>query len=335
MNSKETAILGLAIPHFAPETIKKIAIIRRNGYGDLLCATPAITLLKKQYPKAEITLFVDQRNSALLPYLSCYDRAVIFKAGGNKYLKVLGKAWKYRHEKFDLAISAKPTSMKLVNLFLTLLGAKYQIAASNGEWHTRWISHPQQSLPREIKRHQALKCLQLLHPALEAIPELLIPKIHLNDKLPSELNDIPKRYIVSSVSNNRISNRLPPERHARLLNQFCIKHDLAAVISGVPNDRSLADAVMAGLDCPKICIISDSLHTLLHLLSRCTLAFSADGGFMHLTAAFDKPQLILFTTTNTVEWAPLTNKAICLSTPSGLSDLEDSIILKALEDLLS
>lgn len=322
------------IPYLKTEKIKKIAVIRRNGYGDLLCAVPSIMALKKQYPNAEITLFVDQRNSALLPYLSCYDHAVVFKPKGNKYLKMLRTAWKYRHENFDLVFSAKPDPMKLVNLFLAALGAKYQIAPSNGEWHSRWISHPQQTLTKEIERHQALKCLQLLYPDIESIPDTLCPKIRLNGDLPSELTHLPERYILTSVSNNRVANRLPPERHSSLMNQFCTKHNLTAVISGVPQDRALADAVMAGLSCPAICVVSESLNTLLHLISRCTLAFSADGGFMHMTAALDRPQLILFATTSVIEWAPLTDKAICLSSPSGLQNIEDSTILKALEELL-
>ncbi len=323
--------LAHTLTETAPEEIKKIAVIRRNGYGDLLCAIPAITALRQLCPQAEITLFADTRNAALLPYLSCYDRAVIFKTGVNKYLEVLGTAWKYRREKFDLAFSPKPTSMKLLNLFLSLLGSKVQLAASNEKWHTRWLSHPQPALPLHIKRHQALKCLQLLHPNLGQIPPTLWPKITLSGNLP-ELSHLPSRYIVSSVSNNRAQNRLPTERHAKLLNEFCLRHDLTAVISGLPHDRDRVDAVMAELRCPSIAIVSESLHTLLHLLSRCTIAFSADGGFMHLVASLDRPQTVLFNTTLPTEWAPLSNKATCLHSPTGLNNICDTAIQTALEN---
>lgn len=315
----------------APEEVKKIAVIRRNGYGDLLCAVPAITALKQLCPQAEISLFADARNSALLPYLSCYDRAIIFKSGGNKYLKVLGTAWKYRRKKFDLAFSPKPTSMKLLNLFLSLLGAKVQLAATDDKWHSRWISHPQPILSPATKRHQALKCLQLIYPEMQEIPEHLYPRITLTGEL-AELSHLPDRYIVSSVSNNRLQNRLSPERQASLLNQFCQRHDLTAVISALPQDRTRAEAVMAELQCRSACVVSESLHTLLHLLSRCTIAFSADGGFMHLAASVDCAQVALFNAASPIEWAPLSPKAICLHNPITLDSLTDSSILAALDE---
>lgn len=312
--------------------VRKIAVIRRNGFGDLLCAVPTMNYLKQHYPDAELTLFADTRNSALLPYLSCYDRAVIFKPG-NKYVEVLTTAWKHRKDQFDLAISIKPTEMKLINFFLTALGAKYQYAASAGSWHSRWLSHPQPVLPHEVKLHQAIKCLQLVCPEMTEVPPSLRPKIHLATQ-PGELAHLPKRYFVTTVSNNRPHNRLPPERHARLLNTFCSRHEIPVVISCLPQDKAQADAVMAYLRCPAYLIASESLNTLLHLLGNCTLALSADGGFMHMVAAVDRPQVVLFANTLTEEWAPLSDKCTCLRSPSGLVDISDQQILAALADRL-
>jgi len=49
--------------------MKKIAVVRRNGLGDLLCAFPLINYFQKYQPDAQITLFVDKRNAPLIPYL--------------------------------------------------------------------------------------------------------------------------------------------------------------------------------------------------------------------------------------------------------------------------
>lgn len=40
-----------------------IAIIRRNGLGDLLCTVPLVHYLKETFPDASQTLFVDARNA--------------------------------------------------------------------------------------------------------------------------------------------------------------------------------------------------------------------------------------------------------------------------------
>ncbi|KMJ43692.1 hypothetical protein AB204_18180, partial [Xenorhabdus khoisanae] len=50
----------------------KIAILRRNGLGDLICTQPLIKFLQKKHPNSEISLFIDAENTELAHYL-CHD----------------------------------------------------------------------------------------------------------------------------------------------------------------------------------------------------------------------------------------------------------------------
>lgn len=101
----------------------KIAILRRNGLGDLICTQPLIKYLQYTFPIAEIHLFLESNNNELADYL-CPEITTHIIPKGNKYITTLGTALKWRKLHFDIAISAKPTPMKLNNLFLWLLGAK-------------------------------------------------------------------------------------------------------------------------------------------------------------------------------------------------------------------
>ncbi|HUD00889.1 MAG TPA: glycosyltransferase family 9 protein, partial [Rhabdochlamydiaceae bacterium] len=59
-----------------------------------------------------------------------------------------------------------------------------------------------------------------------------------------------------------------------------------------------------------------------------------DGGIMHLAAALDKPQVVLFGGTKIWEWAPLSEKAVCLSDPHNVNFIPEEIIQQALEKIL-
>ena len=66
----------------------KVAIIRRNGLGDLLTALPLLSYIKEHFPDWSITLFVEERNAPLCPFLSPLAEIVVLKSKGKKYLNV-------------------------------------------------------------------------------------------------------------------------------------------------------------------------------------------------------------------------------------------------------
>ncbi|RAX13680.1 glycosyltransferase family 9 protein [Photorhabdus bodei] len=104
----------------------KIAILHRNGLGDLICTQPLIKYLQYKFPIAEIHLFIESNNKALADYL-CPEVTTHIIPRGNKYITTLGTALKWRKLHFEIAISAKPTPMKLNNLFSWLLGTQKRL----------------------------------------------------------------------------------------------------------------------------------------------------------------------------------------------------------------
>ncbi|CAM3889273.1 glycosyltransferase family 9 protein [Xenorhabdus thuongxuanensis] len=141
----------------------KIAILRRNGFGDLICTQPLIKFLQKRYPNSEISLFIDSGNAELAYYL-CPEINICIIPKGNKYPAIIKTALAFRRKKFDIAISTKPTPMKLNNLFLWLLGAKKRYAVvTNKHWHTKLINYPVNQ-EQVNGYHQALKVLRIFSP---------------------------------------------------------------------------------------------------------------------------------------------------------------------------
>jgi heptosyltransferase III len=55
---------------------------------------------------------------------------------------------------------------------------------------------------------------------------------------------------------------------------------------------------------------------------------------MHLAAALDKPQVVLFGPTRIADWAPLSDRAVCLYYPGDVNQIPQQEIITALESIL-
>ena len=303
---------------------KRIGIIRRNGLGDLLCVMPLVLLCKERYPGCHITLFVDERGAPLTPYLPV-DGVVVMVASSNKYLSLVGTLWKERRRKFDLLISAKPSPMKLVNLFLYFLSAKERIAYVDDAWHSKLINAPRVYFPGE-ERHQMVKSLRLLDPTLESVPTHLIPRLNVE---PGYVFSEPTLFI--SVSNHRLGSALDIDKMQRLINRLTKR--FRVIINCIPRDVKRAELLAEGLKIPSQVIATETFDQLMSLLASVDGCFIGDGGIMHLAAALNKPQVVLFGGTKIWEWEPLSDQAICLSDPHNVNFISEEKIQEALEKL--
>ena len=303
----------------------KIAIVRRNGLGDLLAVMPLVALCKEKYPGCHITLFVDQRNAPLLPYLNGFDAAEIIVASKNKYISLIKTLWKQRRKRFDWVISGRPAPMRWVNLFLTCLQARRRRAVIKSGWDAKWIDEP---LHYDVaaQRHQMVKCLRLLDENIEEVPERFLPKI-----------DVQKKYafrgktVLVSVTNTRVGSQLEPEAIARHLNRMAVQ----VILNCEPKDLAKAQAVGQLLIVEHQIIPTENFDDFMGLLASVDASWTGDGGIMHLMAAMDKPQLVLFGRTPLWEWAPLSEKAICIWHPENVNLIPEHEIEQGLKRLLN
>jgi ADP-heptose:LPS heptosyltransferase len=307
---------------------QQIGIVRRNGLGDLLCVLPLVNLCKQRFPGCQVTLFVDGRGAPLLPYLEGVDQTVVIPSSTNKYAALLKTAWAHRNKKFDLLISAKPSPMKLLNLFLYALKGKKRIAYVDEAWHSRLINQPRAYDPREEK-HQMVKSLRLLDPSFETVPPELRPRLKVTPSFQFE-----ERAILVSVTNNRLGSTLDADKTQRLLNRAYEKSPFKVVINCEPADRARAHLLAEGLKMKTEIIPTPSFDMFISLIASVDAFFIGDGGIMHLAAALDKPQVVLFGGTKIWEWGPLSEKAICLSDSHNVNFIPEEIIQQALEKIL-
>lgn len=312
------------------DTIQRIAILRRNGLGDVLCSLPLALRCKELMPQAKITLFVEKNAFCLAPYLEGIDEVALIPSGSNKYMNIAKLAWQRRKETFDLAISAKTTPMKLMNLSLCALKATYRTAYVQNRWHDVLINCPRRYI-RQNPFHQALQAIHLIDPKMQELPRRLYPLLRSVDSQ----RLFAKKTVLISVSNNRTGSILPPQRLAYFLNNLASEASFAVAISALPKDVAKAQEIASLLTMEHKLFITKQFPHFLSLLNSADAIFAGDGGVAHLSAALQKPALHLFGGIKVSQWGPLSKQALTLFHPVHVMDIPEKQIFSSLRSLMT
>lgn len=296
----------------------KIAVLRRGGVGDVICAAPLTYALLERYPNAEITLFLEERGYEIAPYLIPLNAASRVRfcliSKGNKYFQVLKKALFHRGQ-FDLAISAKTTQMKLNDFFLRALNAPVSMAVSD----SKKISHPR--FPQK-SGHQALRCLKIFDPSFQEIPQQFLPKIELKEE--KFFIDLPKPILLFSLSNRRAASQLHWHVFAKIARELPFS---VLINSVVPHPA--AEALQRSLEVPSQILATPKMADFLRAVQGVDVVLTGDGGLCHIAAALSKPMVALYACTPLELWRPL-GTAECLFDYNDVNQIDVERIKSAL-----
>ena len=162
---------------------------------------------------------------------------------------------------------------------------------------------------------------------LSEVPEELYPCLDLSKK------EEKTSTLFVSVTNNRIGSQLSSQNYAAILNRFSQGKNFTVVINCEPKDEVNAHVLGSLLQMPYRVAITETFEEFIHLLASVDALLIGDGGVMHLAAALNKPQVVLFGGTKIWEWAPLSKKAICLGDPHNVNYIDSGKIVEALYGL--
>ncbi|MBI5050084.1 MAG: glycosyltransferase family 9 protein [Nitrospirae bacterium] len=118
--------------------IKNILLIRRNNIGDMICAIPVFKSIRKEFPKAHITVLADITNAGILKGASFIDDVLIYKKGQGIYKNKYMNYWRLFKENkrtFDLAIALK-VGVSSTSALITLISrARIRAGGVPEKWH--------------------------------------------------------------------------------------------------------------------------------------------------------------------------------------------------------
>ncbi|MFN2509004.1 MAG: putative lipopolysaccharide heptosyltransferase III [Chthoniobacterales bacterium] len=293
----------------------KILLIQLKRIGDLVLTTPAIAALREKFPRADISLIVSSGTRELLSAIRGVDHTFIARG------RIADAAdwFTLARRKYDYSIDFTRNDR---SAFLTLLSrAKKRVTSDFARVQSR---------VRSLSYNELVKCpIRFLH-TVDYHLALLEPlgirgaaqklQLHLPAWCREEAARVLKRenvrgdFLLLHPGSARLEKFWEPERWSALMD-FAAEQQMPCVMTG--GNSALEKTHLAEIRRRSRSPVVDlsgklDLLTLAALIERARLLTTVDSAPMHLAAATQTPQVVLFGPTNPLHWRPRFSPAIIL-----------------------
>lgn len=299
------------------ENPKKILVIRRDNIGDLVCTTPAIAAIRKQYPYAEFGALVNSYNAEVLrgnpnlDYVFVYQKlkhagnlAGRFKAL-NLRLRLIAQLRRWRP---DVTILAKSSYDRHGLNFARQIGAKNIIGYVPADLsQVKVLPDIPLRTPEFTMMHEVEAISRLLKPLgiEDAIgPLRVFPDVPAQGAVEQSLPNA-KRRIALHISAREPERRWGNDNFIALAGHILETEPDTQVLlfwspgkvddPHHPGDDEAAEQVLKGVGNHRLIPMqTQNLTELIAALSVCDLFIGTDGGALHLAVGLNKPCIALF-----------------------------------------
>ena len=310
----------------------RILCIRLSGFGDIVHALNALSLLRKHRPDAHIVWITEERfrhllsGHPLIDELMCVPRtnweaALKSPLSWPTLIKeVLQLAKELRNKKFDISIDFQG-GLKSAWL-VAAAGAPTRIGFGGGV--ARELSHLVQYtrvLVREPRCHRVERDIALLcplgipsryeEPVVVCSPESKKPiDRFLADRSPRS----PLVVIHPGTSGFGSFKRWTPERYCVLADRLVAERGAGVIVTWGPDEEDLARGIVDRMrQHGELAPRTAGLQQLAHLLSQADLFIGSDSGPMHLASAVGVPVVALFGPKDEVQTGPYCSRSEVVS----------------------
>lgn len=288
-----------------------ILLLQLKRIGDLILTTPAIDALRQRFPGARITLAIVEECRQLAPAIPNVDRFLIVRRNWRDvpvFLSVMLQRW-------DFVVDFTRSDRSAALAYLSRARRRIAARRPRNEPEKRARVYTDFTEPMS-GLHTIDYHLALLRPlGIENPPT----KVHLDlpnaarQKAQSLLSEakIGSPFVVFHPGAARAEKLWEPERWADLIEQTRSKIDIVLTgsrseleqqhIRRIKENRSVVD--LSG---------RTDLLAFAAILAQARLLVTVDSAAMHLAAAMQTPQVVLFGPTNPFHWRPRESPVLIL-----------------------
>jgi heptosyltransferase-1 len=298
--------------------MKKILLIKPSGIGDIVHSLPVAIGLKYLYPDAELHWLVFSKFANILETVDYVDKIIHWDRNGGlkEYFRIIKMLKK---ENYDLVIDLQ---VLFRTAFLGFLVYRKRIYSTSyirelTNFFVKPVAKFNKNLHAVERNYQVVEFFAkkekkaVPHP-LEMLPWIKI-SVSQQEEVKKFLNyDEKKKYVVCSVSSRGGHKIWPAENFVKLISMLAKQfNNLIFVLVGSKNEVDKANIVIKNLkDVDYINLVGlTTLKELCLIISLATLTISNDNGIAHISAALDKPTLILFGPSNPKWFYPYNKKS--------------------------
>ncbi len=287
-------------------TINSILVIRRNNIGDMICALPVLKTLRKEFPRARLTVLAESTNSLILKNADYIDDVIVFKRGRglfrNKYLN-FWRLFRQKKAQFDLAIVLKAGFSSTSALATLLSRARYRMGCLPDKWHPLQLCY---NMPLKVQEqwhpnHIIDIFLEMIRPLGTSSPVRDIsfdipeePKERMRSFLEKTGARAKDGIVVFNISNNRPDTLWPLERFKETADLILRRYNAAIIITSMPADREKALQLSEGKADVFYFDEKSKIMDFAALADVSDLIICGEGGAMHIGASVGTPTISLW-----------------------------------------
>lgn len=265
-----------------------ILIVKLGALGDVINTLPLVISLKTHL-KARIHWLIEPLSYSLIfdhPYV---DRVILF----DKYRwkrALIDTSRHLRSKTYDITLDLQRISKS--GFFSMLAKSERRIGFDRKRCKEMTWMLPFERIPEsDPKAH-------MVYQYLEFADYIGMPNTDVRWELPvseSRPNGLPKNYILLNIGATKPANRWTPEGFSSLAHSIYRKYHLPCVITGGPEDRTMAKNIMSFSGNEVLNFVGKtSLNDLKAIINGAKIVVSCDTGPMHLAIALGKDVVSLF-----------------------------------------
>ncbi len=301
----------------------RILINALSGIGDAIMFSPALAVLKKHLPKAEVDMLVMYRQvEDIYRNNPGVNNVYFIDFMKQSKLKSLKEVMALRKNSYNASINVYPSNRKEYNIVQYLLGAKQRIGVRYNHVSKANLDFLNTTLKQEeLNRHNVLENFDLVKSLVpDAVEEELGPFV-LNFSIDDKTRA--RKYLIdsglmdsflvgfhagSAVLKGHIHKRWAAEKYIELAEMLNSRYGAKILLFGTEKDVN--SKIHQGTRGISHLLPEDGIMQNLALMQNCSLFISNDTALMHLAAGLKVPQAAIFGYTNYKELYPWKNKYV-------------------------
>lgn len=330
-----------------------ILLLQLKRIGDLVLTTPVIAALRDKFPEAVLTLIVSREGAPLLPAITGVDRTYVIqrKLSDVKIFRAVSR------EKFDYCIDF--TGNDRSALLAWLSGAQKRIVSNWTRVQSKFRAGAYNEFvaDRVSDLHTIDFHLSLIEPLGIRDASTTI-KLQVPAAAREKANEIRRAhridhpFVIFHPGSARMEKFWHAQRWAEVIDYARTVLKFTPVLTSgnsALEQRHIAE-IKSKLAQPVIDLSGKiDLLTLTALIEQARMIVTVDTAPMHLAAAMETPQVILFGPTNPFHWRPRQSSALILQGGStspvatfapeqprfSMNDISTEAVINAMNSLLS
>lgn len=290
--------------------MNSILVVQLKRLGDVILTTPALNALRKMYPKAQITLFIDQHSAELAPAIADVNEVWIYQRNASF------KLWfDLVRRGFDLCLDFTGNDRSAFVSFLSKaeqrIGFSFVAKRPIRSWvYTRLVQSPVREKHTVDHYMDLVRSLGASDVAPARVSLRLPNSVELSAETLRREIGLPERYFVVHPGSARPDKYWLADRWKAVIAYGHKRLGMPCLITGGRNPAELEhirDILKTARHPSGIFNLAGKVDFLLSaaLIREGALFIGVDTAAAHLASAFRRPEIVLFGPTNPFQWHPM------------------------------